>query len=86
MHSSRWLPKPQKKSAHLQARRDVVLTALRDLPERQREVVALRYYLDLSETDIASTLGISHGSVKSHAFRGLAALKLTLGSLLEDPA
>ena len=67
-----------------QARRDVVLEAMRRLPERQREVVALRYYLDLSEADIAETLGISRGAVKSHSFRGLAALKLSLGPLTED--
>ena len=51
-----------------------VLDAMRTLPRRQRECLVLRYYLDLSETEIASTLGISNGSVKSHASRGLAAL------------
>jgi RNA polymerase sigma-70 factor (sigma-E family) len=61
-------------------RRRVVLEALRALPDRQREVLALRYYLDLSEADIASTLGISKGAVKSHASRGVAALR----HLLED--
>ena len=61
-------------------RRKVVLEALRELPGRQREVLALRYYLDLSEADIASTLGISRGAVKSHASRGVAALR----QLLED--
>jgi len=71
-------------SALAQARRDVVLEAMRQLPGRQREVVALRYYLDLTEADIATTLGISRGAVKSHASRGLAALKLSLGPLLED--
>lgn len=59
---------------------DAVLEALRALPERQREVLALRYYLDLSEAEIAATLGISPGSVKTHAHRGLA----TLASQLED--
>jgi RNA polymerase sigma-70 factor (sigma-E family) len=58
-----------------------VLAALRSLPERQREVLALRYYLDLSEADIATTLGISSGSVKTHAHRGLA----TLAERLEAP-
>ncbi len=53
---------------------DEVLAALRSLPDRQREVLALRYYLDLSEAEIATTLGISTGSVKTHAHRGLAAL------------
>lgn len=51
-----------------------VLAALRGLPDRQREVLSLRYYLDLSEHQIATTLGISAGSVKTHASRGLAAL------------
>src|SRR5687768_11646741 len=56
-------------------RRGAVLDALRALPRRQREVLALRYYLDLSETEIADTLGISRGAVKSHASRGAAALR-----------
>jgi RNA polymerase sigma-70 factor (sigma-E family) len=56
-------------------RRTAVLDALRGLPERQREVLALRYYLDLSEAEIARTLGISQGAVKSHASRGVAALR-----------
>ena len=51
-----------------------VLDAVRSLPRRQRECLVLRYYLDLSEAEIASTLGISNGSVKSHSHRGLAAL------------
>ena len=57
-----------------------VLRALRTLPERQREVLVLRFYLDLSEAEIAATLGISAGSVKTHASRGLA----TLAQQLED--
>ena len=51
-----------------------VLDALRSLPARQRECLVLRYYLDLSEAEIADTLDISAGSVKTHAHRGLAAL------------
>ena len=51
-----------------------MLAALRRLPPRQREVLVLRFYLDLSEVEIARTLGISGGSVKTHAHRGLAAL------------
>lgn len=57
------------------ARRGSVLDALHELPTRQREVIALRYYLDLSEAEIAETLGISRGAVKSHASRGAAALR-----------
>jgi len=63
-------------------RRTQVLDALRALPERQREVLTLRYYLDLSEAQIAEALGISRGAVKSHAFRGAAALRPLLGPLL----
>ena len=62
-------------------RRTAVLDALRRLPDRQREVLALRYYLDLSEAEIADALGIARGSVKAHASRGAA----TLRSLLADP-
>ncbi len=53
--------------------------ALVALPKRQREVVALRYFLDLSEREIATTLGCSTGSVKQHASRGIAALRRQLG-------
>ena len=53
-------------------------------PTRQREVLALRYYLDLSEAEIADALGISTGAVKSHASRGAAALRTHLGNDLED--
>lgn len=56
-----------------------VLTALAALPSRRREVLVLRYYLGLSEAEIASTLGISQGTVKSAAARGIAALARALG-------
>ncbi len=59
-------------------RRDRVLAALDALPHRQREVLVLRHWLDLSEADIAATLRISRGSVKSHSSRGLARLRTTL--------
>jgi RNA polymerase sigma-70 factor (sigma-E family) len=61
------------------AERTEMLTALACLPNRQREVLLLRYYLDLSESEIAETLGISTGSVKQHAHRGLATLSAALG-------
>jgi RNA polymerase sigma-70 factor (sigma-E family) len=60
--------------ALIAAEHQAMLEALRVLPDRQREVLALRYYLDLSEAEIAATLGISPGSVKTHAHRALAAL------------
>lgn len=59
-------------------RRATVLAALQQLPRRQREVLALRYYGDLTEAEIAATMGISTGAVKSHASRGAAALRARL--------
>lgn len=56
-----------------------VLAALAGLPTRRREVLVLRYYSGLSEAEIARTLGISQGSVKSAAARGIAALARALG-------
>ncbi len=67
-------------------RRAAVLDAMRALPERQREVLALRHYLDLSEAEIADALGISRGAVKSHASRGSARLRELLAPSLEDPS
>jgi RNA polymerase sigma-70 factor (sigma-E family) len=58
--------------------RTAVITALRALPERQREAIVLRYYADLSEAQIASAMGISRGAVKSHTARGMSALRTTL--------
>lgn len=58
--------------------RSAVIAALRDLPERQREAIVLRYYADLSEAEIAATMGISRGAVKSHTSRGMAALRAAL--------
>jgi RNA polymerase sigma-70 factor (sigma-E family) len=52
-----------------------LFAALGRLPRRQREVLTLRYYLDLSEAQIADTLRISSGSVKTHAHRGLVTLR-----------
>jgi RNA polymerase sigma-70 factor (sigma-E family) len=49
------------------------------LPVRRREVLVLRYYLGLSEAEIARTLGISQGTVKSTAARGIASLARALG-------
>ena len=56
-----------------------VLAALARLPRRRREVLVLRYYLGLSEAEIAAVLGISAGTVKSTAARALSALARDLG-------
>jgi RNA polymerase sigma-70 factor (sigma-E family) len=57
---------------------DLVLRALRALPPRQRAVMVLRYYDDLSEAEIAHTLGCSPGTVKSQASRALRTLRREL--------
>jgi RNA polymerase sigma-70 factor (sigma-E family) len=59
--------------------RNLVLAALAALPFRRREVLVLRYYVGLSEAEIARVLGIRPGTVKSTAARGLAALAQRLG-------
>jgi RNA polymerase sigma-70 factor (ECF subfamily) len=48
------------------------------LPERDREVIACRYLLELSEAETAATLGIRPGTVKSRLSRGLARLRREL--------
>jgi RNA polymerase sigma-70 factor (sigma-E family) len=54
---------------------EAVLAALRQLPTRQREALVLRYYGDLSEAEIAESMGVSRGAVKSHTSRGMSALR-----------
>jgi RNA polymerase sigma-70 factor (sigma-E family) len=60
------------------ADRDEIVQMLAGLPDQQRRVIVLRYYLDLSEQSVADLLNISVGSVKSAASRGLAALRAEL--------
>jgi len=55
-----------------------LLAAVRALPERQRQVVVLRYWSDLTEAEIADTLGVSRGTVKSTASRALDSLHTRL--------
>jgi RNA polymerase sigma-70 factor (sigma-E family) len=75
-------PAPDEPSAEQGAmtliERSAVIAALRTLPDRQREAIVLRYYADLSEADIAATMGISRGAVKSHTARGMSALRSIL--------
>ncbi|HEY7918176.1 MAG TPA: SigE family RNA polymerase sigma factor [Streptosporangiaceae bacterium] len=75
-------PPPDMPSAEhgaiIQLERSAVVSALRGLPERQREALVLRYYGDLSEAQIASVMGISRGAVKSHTARAMAALRAVL--------
>jgi RNA polymerase sigma factor (sigma-70 family) len=61
------------------AERLELMAALRALPRRQREVVALRYLADMPEAAVVAALGCAPGTVKQHAHRGLAALRRHLG-------
>ena len=58
--------------------RSAVVMAIRALPQRQRECVVLRYYADCTVPEIAATLGISVGAVKSHLHRAIAAVRPAL--------
>ncbi|GAA5000351.1 SigE family RNA polymerase sigma factor [Streptomyces siamensis] len=59
--------------------RGALLKALAELPPRQREAVVLRYWEDLSETQVADAMGCSVGSVKSNAAKGIAKLRAIPG-------
>ena len=63
---------------------DALWTALAGLPKRQRAMVVLRYYEDLSEAETAAVMGVSVGTVKSTTSRALAKLRDTSG-LRDDP-
>jgi RNA polymerase sigma-70 factor (sigma-E family) len=54
--------------------RRAAVAALRRLPPRQRQALALRYFADLPEYEIALAMGVSRGTVKSTTARALAAL------------
>ena len=69
---------PDQSLSSVAVRRDMV-AVLAQLPERQREVMFLRYYLDQSEERIARAMGITRGAVKKHAARAAGNLR----SLLE---
>jgi RNA polymerase sigma-70 factor (sigma-E family) len=65
---------PAEQAAMMHLEQEAVLRAVRTLPRRQREVLVLRYYDGATEVEIAEALGISVGSVKTHASRGLHAV------------
>jgi len=67
------------------ADRDYLLRALAALPPRQRAVLVLRYFDDLSEVETADMLGCSLGTVKSQAARGLARLRAAAGPVPAMP-
>jgi RNA polymerase sigma-70 factor (sigma-E family) len=62
----------------IEVERSAFISALWTLPSRQREVVVLRYFADLPETQVASATGISAGAVKAHATRAMSSLRAEL--------
>ncbi len=75
---------PEPASAERPNDRDALLRALATLSPRQRAVLVLRYFDDLTEPATAEVLGISVGTVKSHAREGLARLRVVAPGFLED--
>jgi RNA polymerase sigma-70 factor (sigma-E family) len=61
--------------ADLIGQRSALLSALRELPRRQRAIVVLRYWEDLSDAQVAAALGCAEGTVRSQASRALAKLR-----------
>ena len=70
--------------AEYDGEREAVWRFVQALPPRQRAVIVLRYYEDLSEAQIADLLGISAGTVKSQASRALASLRALVPAREED--
>lgn len=64
--------------AYDQLERDSLIKAMKGLQRRQREVLVLRYFADMTEAQAAETLGISLGSVKAYGSRGIAALRTAM--------
>lgn len=58
--------------------KDALLQALKGIQRRQREVLVLRYFSDLTEAQVAQVLGISVGSVKAYGSRGIEALRVRM--------
>lgn len=71
-------------AADATATRLALVAALQALPEKQRHAVALRYLAGCEEGDIAASLGINPGTVKTHLKRGLAGLRTQLGTEPEN--
>jgi RNA polymerase sigma-70 factor (sigma-E family) len=72
---------PVADSAQLHAERDAMIERLARLPRRQRAAIVLRYYVGLSDTDIAAHLGCREPTVRSLVSRALAALRLDAAPL-----
>ncbi len=70
-------PTPEDSAVLAEEHREVIV-ALQSLAPRQREVLVLRYFADMTEAQVAETLGISLGSVKAYGSRGIAALRVAM--------
>ena len=68
----------------LTAMRVALAAALSALPRRQQVVIALRYLEGMSEPEVAATLGLSLGTVKTHARRGAETLRARLGEDFQE--
>jgi RNA polymerase sigma factor (sigma-70 family) len=66
------------------ALRLALLVALRSLSKRQRQAVALRYLSGMREDEVATALGVSPGTARTHVERGLAALRRHLGEAFRE--
>ena len=78
------LPEPRRGAGPAPEDRMELWPHVASLPPRQRAVIVLRYYEQLSEREIAETLGCSAGNVKSTAHRALKALRVAIGSEAHD--
>ncbi|WP_158563960.1 sigma-70 family RNA polymerase sigma factor [Jiangella anatolica] len=77
-HLHRIAAEPERHTPAAEPRDDALWTAVAALPERGRQVVALRYVLDLTEPEIATALGISRGTVASTLSRARQQLAAAL--------
>ena len=80
----RQVPPLQDEFEDAAAQRMTLAAALRQLPRRQREVIALRYLAGLSERDVGEALGIGGGTVKTHVSRALLRLREALADNFEE--
>jgi RNA polymerase sigma factor (sigma-70 family) len=78
--------RPAGDAAERSVDRAEMVWAVRSLPDRQREVVVLRFFLDLSVAETARLLGASEGTVKSHTDRALKSLRERLTDLGQSSA
>ena len=84
VHRSRSVPPPEPAEGTGEPG-SAVVSALRALSARQREVVVLRYFADLPEAEIASATGMSVAAVRDHAARAMSSLQAGLGSATDPP-